>query len=123
MAEYDPEREDRISEQVLVDTYDGDEEAMGWYYYLEDHLNFPFAAEWDGEIVKVLSMSSEEDCGQDMIVEVRIQEGGEEDEFSVPLKNLNPIDIDEATAEAIADWNYWLNQGNSLELTEDDDDY
>ena len=123
MAEYDAEREDRISGQILVDTYDGDEEAMSWYYYLEDHLNFPFSAEWDGETVKVLGMSSEEDCGQDMIVEVRIQEGSEEDEFSVPLKNLNPIKADEATAEAIADWNYWLNQGNSLELTEDDDDY
>src|SRR5262245_29112087 len=38
----DPEREDRITMEVVVDCYDRHEVAMGWYYYLEGRLAFPF---------------------------------------------------------------------------------
>lgn len=36
----DPVREDRITMEIVVDAYGSDERAMGWYYYLEDKLNF-----------------------------------------------------------------------------------
>jgi hypothetical protein len=32
--------------------------------------------------------------------------------FGVPLSQLQPHDVDAATAEAIADWHYWLATGN-----------
>ena len=34
--------ERRIEMQAVVDAYNESERAMGWYYYLEDKLNFPF---------------------------------------------------------------------------------
>ena len=123
MAEFDAEREDRITQEILVDTYNEEEIALGWYYYLEDHLNFPFVAEWDHETVQVISISGEKDCKEDIFVEVEVEESGSKDEFPVPLRNLTPLKADEATEEAIADWNYWLNQGNSFDFSEEYDEY
>ena len=37
--------EERISMEIIVDTYGSDECAMGWYCYLEDKLDFPFPAQ------------------------------------------------------------------------------
>ncbi|MET0964329.1 MAG: calcium-binding protein, partial [Noviherbaspirillum sp.] len=37
-------REERISMEIVVDAYDQEEQAMGWYYYLESQLEFPFTA-------------------------------------------------------------------------------
>src|SRR6516225_12447102 len=41
----DPIREERIHNEVVVDAYGAEEQAMGWYYYLEDKIRFPFQAE------------------------------------------------------------------------------
>jgi len=38
----DPVREKRIEMEIMVDAYDESERAMGWYYFLEDKLSFPF---------------------------------------------------------------------------------
>ena len=40
----DQEREQRITMEIVVDAYTPEEQAMGWYYSLEDRLRFPFAA-------------------------------------------------------------------------------
>ncbi len=38
------DREERIAMEILSDAYGHEEQAMGWYSYLEDELRFPFAA-------------------------------------------------------------------------------
>jgi len=38
----DETREERISMEIVVDAYNEQERAMGWYCYLEDTLSFPF---------------------------------------------------------------------------------
>ena len=43
-ARRNPDRENRIHEEIIVDAYGPEEQAMGWYYYLEDKLQFPFHA-------------------------------------------------------------------------------
>ena len=40
----DKEREARITMEIIVDANGPEEQAMGWYYYLEDKLHFPFTA-------------------------------------------------------------------------------
>ena len=40
----DPVREDRISDEVIVDAYGPEEQAMSWYYHLQDKIRFPFRA-------------------------------------------------------------------------------
>ena len=79
----DPVREDRIENEAIVDAYGPEEQAMGWYYYLENKLSFPFRAKCiaskitsplkKGEEVEVLGMASEDGCAKDMLVIVRWQ--------------------------------------------------
>ena len=40
----DPIREDRIENEVIVDAYGPEEQAMGWHCYLEGKIRFPFQA-------------------------------------------------------------------------------
>ena len=118
----DNEREERIEMEIVVDAYDMEERAMGWYYYLDDKIVFPFLAECFvtlkrspldiGEQVTVLRMANERewDQRQDMYVEISWKDR----EFSVPLAQLKPINADANTVEAISDWHYWKNQGYSF---------
>lgn len=115
--ERDEIRENRIEMEIIVDAYNSEEQAMGWYYYLDDTLNFPFQARCiakrrtsplaEGENVEVLDMSFEDECLHEMFVEIRWQN----DTLSVPLAQIEAIDGDEATQCAIADWHYWVNRG------------
>lgn len=42
MIDRDEEREARIHDEAIVDAYGAEEQAMGWYYYLQDRIAFPF---------------------------------------------------------------------------------
>lgn len=124
--ERDESREERIDMEVVVDAYNEEERRMGWYYYLDNRLKFPFKAIWisdrhispltgeeeiEGEEVEVVGMSSEDDCQTEMFVEVTYTEDTVEDTFSVPLTEIEPLEVDNKTQEAIADWYYWIDQG------------
>jgi hypothetical protein len=119
--ELDENRDRRISAEVIADAYTDEEQTLNWYYYLESKLKFPFQAKWlnqkstssptDGEDVEVLEMSNEDDCTEDMFVEVLYTEGKAQDIFSVPLSEIQAVEADDATQEAIADWKYWVGKG------------
>ena len=116
-AKRDPEREERITMEIIVDAYDESERAMGWYYYLQDKLRFPFTAKCiakraisplrvkDG--VEVIDMAPEEECEHEMFVIIRWEREG----LGVPLSQLKPFAADEETVQAIEDWHYWIKQG------------
>jgi len=113
----DPLREDRIHNEVIVETYGPEEQALGWYYYPENNMRFPFQARCfvgkvvsplsKGEAVEVRRLAPEDACSSDMLVLIRWQGRN----LAVPLSQLAPIDADESTAEAIGDWHYWVAQG------------
>jgi hypothetical protein len=113
----DPVREDRIQNEATVDAYGPEEQAMGWYYYLEDKIRFPFQAKCivakavspllKGETVEVQAMAPEEACSSDMLVLIKWQGRT----MAVPLSQLLAIKRNKATDEAIADWHYWVAQG------------
>jgi hypothetical protein len=116
-AKQDPRREQRIAMEVVVDAYDADERAMGWYSYLEDKLHFPFRAKCiahraisplhQGEEIEVVDMAPANECAREMFVTVHWQNR----KLAVPLAQLEPVQTDKATQEAIQDWHYWLKQG------------
>lgn len=110
----DEYREDRIVMQVVVDAYNSEERALGWYYYLEGKIDFPFQARWarkkamssphKDNLYTVIGMADIEDCDDDMYVMVEF----DDDELPIPLFQLVPIhDVSEASREAICDWHYW----------------
>jgi Calcium binding len=112
----DPVREERIHNEAIVDA-SPDEQAMSWYYYLEGKIRFPFQARCvavkdvsplrKGEIVDVVRMAGEDTCEHDMLVQIRWQGR----KMAVPLAQLEAIDADESTQEAVGDWHYWVAQG------------
>ena len=114
----DPEREQRITMEIVVDAYDASERAMGWYYYLQDQLRFPFTAICTDkrsisplrikDEVEVIGMAGEEECEHEMFVTIRWDKEG----LAVPLSQLKTISaIDEQTKQAIEDWRYWVEIG------------
>jgi Calcium binding len=116
----DEEREERITMEIVVDCYDAEEQAMGWYYYLERTLHFPFTARSvehrtispleQGDEVEVVGMAPVEECDHDMLVTIRWNAY----ELDVPLSELQGVNVDEQTQQAIEDWHYWVDQGNEL---------
>src|SRR5947209_106788 len=77
----DEEREERIHMEIVVDAYGPEEQAMGWYNYLSDTLQFPFSARCvvqratsplePGDKVEVVGMAPGEECEHDMLVLIR----------------------------------------------------
>ena len=41
MGNTETERDERIDNEVIVDAYGPEEQALGWYYYLERSMHFP----------------------------------------------------------------------------------
>lgn len=123
MPNVEPEekREHRIKTEIIVDAEDKEDRAMGWYYYLEETLNFPFLAKWtkkgrksasiEEKQVEVVGMAPDEECLKDMFVEVAYINGKDEDVYSAKLSEIAAIDADSETQEAIADWLYWIARG------------
>ena len=116
----DEAREERIHMEIIVDAHDPEEQAMGWYNYLDDTLQFPFSARCvarrttspleAGEEVEVVGMAPAEDCEHDMFVMIRWKRR----QLAVPLMQLEGIGVDEETQQAIEDWHYWVNRGYEL---------
>jgi hypothetical protein len=113
----DEEREQRFTMEIVVDAYTPEEQAMGWYYSLEDQLRFPFVARCIaersisplrvGDEVEVAGMPSEEECQHEMFVLIRWERRG----LAVPLAQLEAVAVDEPTRQVIEDWQYWVAQG------------
>jgi hypothetical protein len=119
-SQQEPEREERIMMEAVVDANGPEEQAMGWFYYLEDKIQFPFQAKCVtkrsisplavGKTVKVVGMAPESECEREIFVEIE----WEKETLAVPLMQLKPVKPDEDTEEAVADWHYWVEQGYSF---------
>jgi hypothetical protein len=119
-AQQNHEREYRIHEEIIVDAHGPEEQAMSWYYYLEDKIQFPFHAQCiasvtasplrKGDSVEVGKMAPEDSCSTDMLVMTRWNNRN----FAVPLSQLKPLDVGESTNQAIEDWHYWIARGYCL---------
>jgi hypothetical protein len=112
-----PEREQRILMDIVVDAYDETERAMGWYCYLEEELGTGFEARVSseyptsplklGETVSVLGMAPDDICQSDMYVWILWSDR----KLAVPLSQLTPLVDDKSVVCAVADWHYWLARG------------
>jgi hypothetical protein len=120
-AKKNAERERRIEMEIIVDANGPEEQAMGWYCYLEEKLQFPFTATCvaeraisplhKGDEIEILEMAPEEECQHEMFVMMRWERRG----LAIPLSQVKPIsETDEDTREAVADWLYWVDQGYVL---------
>ena len=104
----DEVREERITMEIIVDAYNSEEQAMGWYYYLEEELKFPFTAICSSkraisplrikDEVAVIGMAPEDECEREMFVMLRWEIDG----FAGQLSQLTPIkSVNEHTKQAV----------------------
>ena len=119
-VEKNQDREERISMEAVVDAYSTEEQAMDWYYYLDDKIVFPFQGKCIQErkvsplkmkeVVEVISMAPEDECEREMFVVINWMDR----ELAVPLVQIEGINVDARTEEAIGDWHYWMARGYEL---------
>ena len=117
MIHEDEVREDRILMEVVVDAYDEEERAMGWYYYLDDKMSFPFTAKCikvtakspllEEERVTVVRLAPTDECRHEIFIEINWNART----LCVPLAQLQPLDVNEQTKKAVEDWHYWMARG------------
>jgi hypothetical protein len=103
--------------EIVVDCYDAWEQAMGWDYYLEDNIEFPFVAACVkkrsisplklNERVDVVCLPPIEICEQEMFVEIIWNDR----KVSVPLDQLGYAGRNKDARRAVEDWHYWVVQG------------
>jgi Calcium binding len=116
----DEEREERLRMEIIVDAYGPEEQALSWYYWLQERLQIPFRARCIverrtsplrlGEEVEVIGMPGEDACEHEMFVLTAWQGRT----LALPLAPLEAVDVDEQTREAIDDWHYWVERGYEL---------
>jgi hypothetical protein len=103
--------------EIIVAAYGPEEQAMGWYYDLEEKVAFPFRATCiaerrssplrEGDKVEVIGMAPKSDCQHEMLVHLQ----WEGRTLGVPLSQLMGIGVEAETKQAIDDWQYWVQQG------------
>jgi hypothetical protein len=113
----DDERGERITMEIIVDAYGPEEQALGWYYYLDGKLQFPFTARCIarraisplqvGDEIDVVGMPPEEECEHEMFILTCWERGT----LGVPLTQLEGVAAGAQTQQAIADWHYWVTRG------------
>ena len=109
-----------MQNEIIVDAYGPEEQTMGWPYYLEDKLRFPFVARCIteraisplrvGDEVEIVGMAPEEECEHEMLVLTRWERGT----LAIPLSQLEGVAVDEQTRQGIEDWRYWVARGYEL---------
>lgn len=116
----DDAREERIKRDILVDATGSQEQAVAWYAYLKDTLHFPFLARSvarraispiePGAELEIVGIAPVEDCLHEMFVLTRWRPHA----LAIPLMQVQAIHADEATYQALEDWQYWFDQGSTL---------
>ena len=98
-----------------MDAYGPEEQALGWYYYLENRIKFTFAARCiasqvvfplrKGETVEVRRLAAGDSCAHDMLV-MLVWIRWHHRHVTAPLSQPVAIDADQSTIPAIGDWHY-----------------
>jgi hypothetical protein len=80
-ARRNDDRENRMCEEIIVDAYGAEVQAMSWYYYIKDQIQLPFQAQCmasvptsplrKGDSVEIGKMAPEDSCSTEMLVMTR----------------------------------------------------
>ncbi len=111
----DEEMRYKIDYEIIVDAYDDDEQSMGWYYFFEETLEFPFTAlaqlkKRDGTTetkrVKIIGLASKETGFMNEDFNLDMEQG----QYIRPVAyaTLSEFKASEETLEAFQIWDfYW----------------
>lgn len=111
------EKRHKIDYEIIVDCYDDHEVNMGWYYFFEKTLEFPFEAAMfiksrDGKSklkkVDVLGIATKEG-DFDNLQEIALEVSPKESEIIMEagISKLKNLKGSQANREAFEIWNFW----------------
>jgi len=109
----DPLRKEDIQNESIVDAWGQEERPWAdittWRTKSQARCTVTRAVSPLAKVkpVEVQCMAPEDGCSADMLVLIRWQSRT----VVVRLAQLAGVNVDESTAEAIADWHYWIAQG------------
>ena len=113
----DPECENRIEMNALVDTYSSEEALSGWYSYLEDELEFPFSIIAQGEKILITVLAEIEKFDGDFYVYGKAKKGN----FAIGLSEVQLVEASMQTEQVIKDWLYFTKIGDNYSLLEENE--
>jgi len=105
----------KIDYEIIVDSHDEYEMSMGWYYFMEESITFPFKAtaqlkKRDGSIEKkeviIVGLSSDEESFMSNDFELEMET--EQHINKISFSKLSNIKASAETLEAFTIWNYWI---------------
>ena len=103
-----------IDYEILVDCYDATEMSMGWYYYWQENLKFPFKVmalfiNRDGSTekneVKITGLDSDEEKFLDMDFDLEEENSGYL--YPIASSKLSNIKAPCQTMEVLKIWDFW----------------
>ena len=109
----DEEMQYKIDYEIIVDAYDDYEQSMGWFYFFEEALEFPFKAtaqlkKRDGttesKLVKIVGLSSKEEDFMSSDFSMEMEQG----QYVRPVaySALSNIRASDETLEAFQVWDF-----------------
>lgn len=98
-----------LLDEATVDCYDEEEEFLGVFYALEEHLNFPLRAEALGDAVEVVGLD-EERSGLRRGILACVRKGDRK--YPVALAELEFRDLDPVSADWLEVYRYWLGESD-----------
>ncbi len=111
---HDDEREQRITDEVIVDCYDEAEERMGWFYYMYDGLAFPIMGQANMPIsggktalkkIKIVGIDPKAENGSKIRIGVIVN--GTRELIHISPEYLDRIETSDENLDIINDWLYW----------------
>jgi hypothetical protein len=112
--EHDKERDHRIHDEIIVDAYGDEEQAMSWYYYMEEKLVFPMKAKvklrlrggkTEEKAVKIVEIDPESETS--LTLRFGMTEGKSDRVQYISPADIVRIQTTEENLEVLNDWLYW----------------
>lgn len=109
----DEEMQEKIDYEIIVDAYDEYEQSMGWFYFFEETLEFPFMAtaqlkKRDGTMeskrVKLVGLASKEEDFMNSDFNLEMEQG----QYLRPVaySALSDVKASDETLEAFQIWDF-----------------
>ena len=112
--EKDAARDHRIHDEIIVDAYGDGEQAMSWYYYMEENMKFPMEAKvklrlrggkTEEKAVKIVEVDPKSETS--LTLRLGIAEGKSERVQYISPADILSIQTTEEILEILNDWLYW----------------
>ena len=115
--EKDKERDHRIHYEIIVDAYDEYEQAMSWYYHMEENLEFPMKAKvklrlrggkTEEKAVQIVEVDPKSETS--LTLRLGITEGKSDRVQYISPEDIVSINTSDENLEILNDWLYWNGQ-------------